>query len=77
MKRLISVTLVLCMLLLCLAGCSTESTTPVPSDADITPASETPGAGDRQKEKIPLTLWFWGASDTQQEAMQKNADRPV
>ncbi len=72
MKKLMSVLLCLAMILSLLAGCSKTPPDSGKPDGNTTSAD---GAGndapDTSGERKTITMWFWGASDYQREAMDQ------
>ena len=72
MKKLMSVLLCLAMILSLLAGCSKTPPDSGKPDGNTTGAD---GAGndapDTSGERKTVTMWFWGASDYQREAMDQ------
>lgn len=62
MKKAVSIFLTMALTLVLLAGCSSGS---AGSSAGSAPASS---GGNRQ----PITMWFWGATDAQQKALNTN-----
>ena len=72
MKKLMSVLLCLVIVLSLLAGCSKTPPDSGKPDGNTTGAD---GAGndapDASGERKTITMWFWGASDYQREAMDQ------
>lgn len=71
MKKVLSVLLCLSVILALLAGCSKDQPgggNDTPNTPDTPDTSDTPNVST---ERQTITMWFWGTSDYQREAMDK------
>ena len=73
LKKLLSLLLALVMVLSLVACGAAEEPAEEPADepAAEEPAEETPAEDEPAAERKQITMWFWGASDYQRNAMQK------